>query len=186
MFEIFNLVGTAIQFGIYAIQPQIVMLNQHDVELPEVLMEVRPVEFQRMMNREDPICTWSGVLVPYARDWDEITETEYGQQVRKAEPDKIAGYAFILDKKTCGNNVYSVAMADSYWGGLAGVMRAGLQRSVNDLTITKGDARPRWLEQVAGRLESLDYKEAATAARIQPKQNSEQEPTQAPSQVSQM
>lgn len=168
MLGLLDIIATIFQYGVvYAIQPAFVIVNQVQVDLPEV-GEVRQVEFKRMRQVDDSSCVFKGVMVPYARDWDEVTETAYGQQVRKAVPDEVGGYAIVLDKKVCDNSVEKVAYVDSYFGGIFGRMTAGLQRDANDLSVLHGEARPRWLEQVARYLEEKGYQDEAAAARVHP------------------
>lgn len=168
MLGLLDILATIFQYGVvYAVQPAFVIVNQVQVDLPEV-GEVRQVEFKRLRQVDDPSCVFKGVMVPYARDWDEVTETAYGQQVRKAAPDDVGGYAIVLDKKVCDTSVEKVAYVDSYFGGIFGRMTAGLQRDANDLSVLHGEARPRWLEQVARYLDEKGYPDEAAAARVHP------------------
>ncbi|MFN4340916.1 MAG: hypothetical protein ACK4FE_02635 [Azonexus sp.] len=50
----------------------------------------------------EPDCHYSGLVIPYERDWEEVYNEGTLQETRVApEPGKFAGYVYILNKAQC-------------------------------------------------------------------------------------
>lgn len=76
------------------------LYSEMDVAYP-AQGQVAQVSFHREWWRSDAKCRFTGLMVPYARDWEETRDDGFTQTTLAPEPDKIAGYAFVINKKTC-------------------------------------------------------------------------------------
>ena len=111
-------------------------------------------------------CTFKGVLVPFTRTWPEEVQRGGDAIVLPPEPDKIAGYVGVVNRKEC---VDQAPLA---------ILRAGLARPrkeffrplqldkhgffpAGDMLETPADKIPPWLPQVIERMELLAQKDEA-------------------------
>ncbi|MDN0075410.1 hypothetical protein QU481_10960 [Crenobacter sp. SG2303] len=62
---------------------------------------VTPVRLLRISWHKDEQCTYTGVMVPYVRDWEEVVHYSNHEEVRPPEPNKTEGQGIILTKKLC-------------------------------------------------------------------------------------
>lgn len=97
-------------------------------------------------------CRFTGVMVPYTRDWEEVTDNGLVKTVLPPEPNKTAGYAYIINKKTCpGKEPEAMFSTGQWFGGFLG--NTGMSNRFR-LTVTSlnpdPDLRPKWLNQVMG------------------------------------
>lgn len=93
-------------------------------------------------------CEYTGVLVEYARDWDELDEL--GHVVRMAEPSKPAGYALLLNKEMCPDKEPENILKTGTRSGLISeyVIRKGHGHIAMNYLSTNSDMRPKWMPQV--------------------------------------
>lgn len=105
-------------------------------------------------------CSFEGVLVPYARTWSE--EVHRGDQViiLPPEPDKIAGYVVITNRKVCqGSAPEAILRAGTpstrkpFFGHRQVDMHTFF--SAGDMLETPPDKMPPWMPQVVDRLALL-------------------------------
>jgi hypothetical protein len=109
-------------------------------------------------------CQYKGVMVEYARDWNELDEQ--GNVVRVAEPDKAAGYALLLNQETCPKGgqkaILKVGSRAHYpWGAFV-IRKSHSMIAVNYYGLST-DIRPKWMPQVLAtlRAESATNPDAA-------------------------
>ena len=86
------------RLGVMAVAPTITLVSDATVSLPKNLGDVDPVIFGRHWTQSDSDCKYSGVVVPYARDWELMETSGHGETRRPPEPGEIAGYAILLNK----------------------------------------------------------------------------------------
>lgn len=107
-------------------------------------------------------CRFTGVAVPYERDWEIISENTmtHSKTVLPPEPGMIHSYAVILNKKTCpGKEPERVLLGGTEMtGSLFGVNRGIVERAKVMFTqISKNpDEQPKWLPQVMKVIEAAE------------------------------
>ncbi len=110
---------------------------------------VGAIEFK---TRPDDSCRYKGVAVPYARDWDEeILRGESSKTVLAAEPDKIAGLAFIVYKKVCPGvpSESMLSTGSQNRSGLGFLRGVPPNASITVLSLAKElENQPKWMPQV--------------------------------------
>ncbi|KVP39962.1 hypothetical protein [Burkholderia ubonensis] len=99
-------------------------------------------------------CKYTGLMVPFVRDWEEVVKHGEIETVRAPEPDKTAGHAFIINRKVCGDTVtpvFRTAEINRTWSGFL------YKHSIVafDVADMRPDQRPKWLEQVLHRVERV-------------------------------
>jgi len=105
-----------------------------------------------------PPCKYSGVLVEYAQDWDEV-DTE-GRVIRKAAPDGKAGYALILNKEDCPEkepaDILKVGTREDHYmfGASKYVIREGHGHLAMNYLEMNPELRPEWMPQVIRTIKS--------------------------------
>lgn len=138
--------------GATAISPALPMLMDKQLVMPkQQLGAVAEVGFHRHWTASDSDCRYSGVVVSYARDWEEIQGGDMERRL-PSEPDKVAGYAVLLDKRVCKDGKPQPV---SYIGdaGPSRVIAEGRRVDVHDLTTLPKEQHPRWLLQVGKAVE---------------------------------
>ncbi|WP_126223537.1 hypothetical protein [Burkholderia ambifaria] len=98
-------------------------------------------------------CTAEGVMLPYARDWEETVQRGREEVVLPPEPDTTVGQAYIVTKMKCKDKPEEhVLLVDQDYRAVT--------RIAEDHTLTaqayfglKPDQRPKWFGQVIKRLE---------------------------------
>lgn len=107
------------------------------------------------MTQQAPVfvekCQYSGVMVQYARDWQEVHKKT--GEVFPSEPEKPIGYALILTKEKCPNKeehqIFSTASKFFYpFFGKEYVIREGSRMDAVDYTNQSENFRPKWMPQV--------------------------------------
>lgn len=86
--------------GALALSVNLVHLN--DIPFPTELETAVTVEFETAGWGKS--CNYSGLMVPYERDWEEPVSSNFEsgmETVRPAEPGKIEAYAFVINRKVC-------------------------------------------------------------------------------------
>ncbi|OEZ83359.1 hypothetical protein JAB6_29360 [Janthinobacterium sp. HH104] len=105
-------------------------------------------------------CSYSGVLVPYTRTWSE--EVRRGEEIviLLPEPDKIAGYVVVANRKLCdGKAAESILRAGTpstrkpFFGKRQVDLHTFFQ--AGDMLQTPPDKMPPWMPQVIDRMSLL-------------------------------
>lgn len=120
------------------------------------------VSFHREYWREDGNgkCSFKGVLVPYTRTWPEEVRRGEETVILPPEPDKIAGYVAVINRKVCkGQEPVAIFRA----GTPMPVKPFFNPRQINlhtffpagDMMETPADKIPQWLPQVIERMALL-------------------------------
>ncbi|MGT2476503.1 hypothetical protein [Paraburkholderia terrae] len=120
---------------------------------PEEREMVTVVGFHPQWYKADSKCHYSGLIVPYVRDWPEtINAGRSDERVLPPDPDHTAGHAVILDTKTCpgkeDEKIFLVDAVERNFGALGG----GTDFHFDDPDTIKPEYKPKWLPQV---MESL-------------------------------
>lgn len=101
-------------------------------------------------------CNYDGVMVQYARDWEEVQPSGV---VVPPEPDKPIGYALILTKEKCpGKDERPIFSAGSKFFyplfGRGYVIREGHRMDAVDYASQPENMRPKWMPQVLKTIEA--------------------------------
>lgn len=136
-------------------------LNVVAVASQDVMAQENVKVYSVSMKQQVPMwadrCLYDGVMVRYARDWEE-TEEATGAKL-PPEPDRPIGYALILTKAMCpGEEARKIFNTGSkYFYPLFGkdyVIREGHRIDTFDFAGLRDDIRPKWMEQVIMTIES--------------------------------
>lgn len=148
MFELFF---NATYLLVNAIAPPIqVMVDQHGWQSGNLheAMEVRFISSNYIWTKDANNCVYTGVSVPYARDWaDDRPQVEQDNGgTWLPDPDKIFGYAFVVNHKTCkdGTSEQVAFTGETY----SRYITDGYTIDIRDVTKTPADLQPKWLPQV--------------------------------------
>jgi len=143
---------------------------------PGNLDSVTAVSMHREWWRDDSKCKFSGVMVPFARDWPETVKYGDFETVNPPEPDKAVGQAFIINRKVCPDQPDEAMFRVAEGWRNSGKLLEKHHFAAQDLYGTREEYRPKWLPQVLARIERvaqhdeqakafLDFTAAATAAK---------------------
>lgn len=115
---------------------------------------VQEVSFHAQWYKKDSECKFTGLLVPWVRDWPEtINAGREDERVLPPEPDTTAGHAVILDKKICPNKpVEPVFLIDTLNRNF-GIMAVSADLHFGDPDAMRLDQQPKWLTQVLQRIQ---------------------------------
>ncbi|WP_157376337.1 hypothetical protein [Burkholderia ubonensis] len=101
-------------------------------------------------------CHYQGVMVQYARDWEEI-QPATGLALAP-EPDTPIGYALILTREKCPGKderaIFSVGSKYFYPFNKSYVIREGHRMDAVDYASQREDVRPKWMPQVLKTIEA--------------------------------
>lgn len=132
----------------------ITLYSDEDYRFPDDRETVTAVSTHREWWREDGNgkCKYTGVLVPFVRDWEQVVKQGDLETVLPPEPNKTAGEAFIINRKVCGDKVEPVFRTAEIQRTFGGFL---YKHSIAafDVTEMRPDQRPRWLEQVLHKVE---------------------------------
>jgi len=110
--------------------------------------------------RDESKCKFIGLMVPYARDWPETIRNGEIETVLPPEPDKVAGQAFIINRKVCpGKPDEAIFRGADRWRN-PGIFLEKHQITAEDLKGMKPQDRPKWFEQVMARIERVSRNDA--------------------------
>ena len=122
---------------------------------PEEREIVEVVGFHPQWYKADSKCHYTGLIVPYVRDWPETVRRGQEEEVLPPDLEHTAGHAVILDKKTCpgkdDEKVFLVDAVERNFGALGG----GTDFHFNDPDTIKPEYKPKWLPQVMQRLQRI-------------------------------
>lgn len=139
----------------------IVLYSDGDYQFQEARESVVEVSMFREWWRDDGKrkCRYTGVMVPFVRDWELVRRHRESETVLPPEPNKTAGQAFIINRKVCGEVVEPVFRVADIWSA-NGALREHAQFSAYDVTEMRPDQRPKWLDQVLRRIERVAVHDA--------------------------
>jgi hypothetical protein len=113
------------------------------------------ISFHPQWYKSDSKCRYTGVLVPYVRDWPETVKHGDQEEVIPPALDHTAGHAIILDKKICPAQAdQSVFLVDEVQRNV-GRIAAGESFHFSDPTELRPEDRPRWMPQVLQRIQRV-------------------------------
>ena len=122
---------------------------------PEEREMVEVVGFHPQWYKADSKCHYTGLIVPYVRDWPETVRRGQEEEVLPPDLEHTAGHAVILDKKTCpgkeDEQVFLVDAVERNFGALGG----GTDFHFDDPDTIKPEYKPKWLPQVMQRIERI-------------------------------
>jgi len=171
----FELIANLIFIGASALV-DVKLYNTQDVDLPQSLGAAIPVMFREegynMLTigtppSEDGKCKYMGYVLPYERNWEEVTERDGQRTVIPPEPGKIASYAIVLNKKTCPDGkVESMFRVAERTGTLfnRGQMLKGYAVIGRQYQAIQADFRPKWVPQVMETLTALSARDPKVKA----------------------
>jgi hypothetical protein len=144
-----------------------------DLQNPD---SVTAISMHREWWRDESKCKFLGVMVPFARDWPETIKHGDIETVNPPEPDKIAGQAFIINRKVCPDKPDEAIFRVAEGWRNQGKLLEKHHFAAHDLYGMREEYRPKWLPQVLARIERaaqhngqakafLDFTTAAEAAR---------------------
>ncbi len=125
----------------------ITLYAEHDLQYPD-LGEVAAISFHREWWRDEGKCRFRGLLVPYARTWEEETKNAFLEAVLPPEPDKTAGVAVVVNKKECPGKEPEAIFRVASQVGERRVMKGLFKVPAADLGSIPEAERPLWLPQV--------------------------------------
>jgi hypothetical protein len=138
------------------------------VKIPP-LHGVVAVEFETAtgwLADKSKVCNYSSLMVPYERDWEEEVGSYDSKTIRAAEPGKIAGYAFVINKAKCpGKEVENIFSTIEWHTVLRPGHPLGRQQYFQAQALRPNpDSQPKWLPQVVRVIEAAaDTNPAAKA-----------------------
>lgn len=143
-----------LNYGVQLVQP-VPPSNLHAV-LP---FEGRPVAPLWSSARD---CRYSGIAVPYERDWEVVSENTMTHTKTVLPPalGKVHSYAVIINKKTCpGKEPERMFIGGSGQTGGGIIRDAGIMKG-DSITATaisaKPEEQPKWLPQVIKVIEAAE------------------------------
>jgi hypothetical protein len=121
----------------------------------EISDNATPISMHREWWRDESKCKFTGVMVPYAREWPETIRNGEIETVLPPEPDKVAGQAFVINRKACPDKpdeaIFRVA---EKWRN-PGFLLEKHSFSAEDLASMRLEDRPKWLAQVLARIDRV-------------------------------
>lgn len=163
MFEFFNGVFLAA-----TLLSNIILYSDQDYPFPDERDSVVAVSMHREFWREDGNgkCKYTGLMVPYVRDWEEVIKHGEIETVLPPEPNKTAGHAFIINKKVCGEKVEPVFRTGLVMRTSGGFLYKH-SFAAFDVTEMKVEDRPKWLSQVLARINRVVARDADAKAFVE-------------------
>lgn len=149
MFQIFDaLVGVA------SAALTVVLGFSVDTPIPP-MNEVAYVSFKTLgLFAED--CTYTGIVTPYVRDWEEVVDNGYTKTVNPPDLTSPQGFAVVLTTKKCeGKPQEQVAFVGVVHR--ASWIKTFYERTSVKVVALQGipvELRPQWLPQVSNRVEA--------------------------------
>ncbi|MCW3478741.1 hypothetical protein OL229_04040 [Neisseriaceae bacterium JH1-16] len=167
MFDVLNLLYLgATMFA------SIVLYSDADYPTHTTMAEINSVtevSMHREWWREDGNgrCRYTGLMVPYVRDWDEVVKTRNTETVIPAEPDRVAGQAFIFNKKVCNGKPDEAILRVNADVRTRPVVFEKSQIYAQDLIELKVEDRPRWFKQVLQRIQTVAAQDEKAKAFVE-------------------
>lgn len=134
---------------------QITLYSSADFESAKRLDSVVEITFHREWWRDDGKCTFTGLAVPFVRDWEEVVDNIYSKSVISPKPSKIAGRAYVINRKLCpGKAPEPMFLVDETVNWNVPLL-LGYKIFALNVTAMRDDQRPKWLPQVLARIERV-------------------------------
>jgi hypothetical protein len=122
---------------------------------PDERDTVSVISFHPQWYKSDSKCRYTGVLVPYVRDWPETIKHGDQEQVIPPDLDHTAGHAIILDKKICpGQADQRVFLVDEVQRNIGRIAEAE-SFHFSDPAELRPEYRPKWMPQVLQRIQRV-------------------------------
>lgn len=140
---------------------------------------VTAVAFHTQWYHKDTKCRYTGVMVPYVRDWP--LEIQHGEDTQVIPPDleHTAGQALVLNKESCpGEPDKAVFLVNDVQRNFGRIVPAG-DFHFDDPDTTKPEYRPKWLKQVMQRINRVGQTDPVAAEVFASIQSTEYERLQA-------
>jgi hypothetical protein len=122
---------------------------------PEEREMVEVVGFHPQWYKADSKCHYTGLIIPYVRDWPETVRRGQDEEILPPDLEHTAGHAVILDNKTCpgkeDEKVFLVDAVERNFGYLGG----GTDFHFDDPDTIKPEDKPKWLPQVMQRIQRV-------------------------------
>ncbi|MEX3671128.1 hypothetical protein AB3X82_23335 [Paraburkholderia phenoliruptrix] len=123
---------------------------------------VSVISFHPQWYKSDAKCRYTGVLVPYVRDWPETVKHGDQEEVIPPDLEHTAGHAIILDKKVCpGQADQSVFLVDEVQRNI-GRIAVAESFHFSDPAELRPEYRPKWMPQVLQRIQLVAERDANT------------------------
>ncbi|MEX3984321.1 hypothetical protein AB4Y45_35780 [Paraburkholderia sp. EG287A] len=122
---------------------------------PDERDTVSVISFHPQWYKSDSKCRYTGVLVPYVRDWPETVRHGDQEEVIPPDLDHTAGHAIILDKKICpGQADQQVFLVDEVQRNI-GRIAVAESFHFSDPAELRPEYRPKWMPQVLQRIQRV-------------------------------
>jgi hypothetical protein len=155
IFNVLNLVSIGVAAFTTVVVPETTYMPVEEARVREREL-VSPITVRdRVPMWSDSACTYTGVLVPYARDWQQLDESEDPPRViREADPEKVVGQAVVLNTRTCPGKEREKVLFAGESPITAHVLLGKTSITVTDVETMNKDVRYKWLPQVLARVEA--------------------------------
>lgn len=136
----------------------VTLYNGYDITshfTPEDRDTVIVMQAHREWWRKDSNCQFSGVMVPYVRDWSETVKHGDIETVIPPDPDNTAGQAIVFTKKVCdGKPDEPIFLVDDVPRAKFKLVKSR-QLTASDVGTMKPEFVPKWLPQVVNRIQRV-------------------------------
>lgn len=155
-----DLIFQLLFMGVTSAIPELVLITDENYSFPAERDAVVAVSYHLDWFKSDSECKFTGLMVPFVRDWTVEVDNNYSKTTIPAEPDVTAGHAFIINKKSCpGKEPEFVFRVDetSWVNGKAkpGAIKWAARQTMLDFRSMREDQRPKWLNQVMERIDRV-------------------------------
>lgn len=155
-----DLIFQLLFMGVTSAVPELVLITDENYSFPAERDAVVAVSYHLDWYKSDSECKFTGLMVPFSRDWTVEVDNTYSKSVVAAEPDVTAGHAFVINKKSCpGKEPEFVFRVDetSWVNGKAkpGALKWAARQTMLDFRSMREDQRPKWFKQVMARIERV-------------------------------
>ena len=161
MLSIFDLIFTSV-----TLLSSITLYSTDDYEFPTKLDAVVSVSGFREWWRSDGEgkCEYTGLMVPYTHDWEEVRQNGDAEEVISADSTKVAGHAFLYNQRVCKGKEAESLLRVGDFQRLYGKFQRSLSIQVGDLLeAEKPDNIPNWFPQVYERIKLVAQTDSAAA-----------------------
>ncbi|MDR3409529.1 MAG: hypothetical protein P4L87_01050 [Formivibrio sp.] len=155
MFNLINLLYLG-----FVVAAQITVYSDGDYPLPADKDAVVEISTHREWWRDDSDCKYTGLLVPYVRDWELVQYDNDTREIKARFPpdlEHVIGRAFVINKKICkGKEAEPILrVGEREFIFAKGGLKRGHSFTLSDVFGMKEDERPKWFNQVFKRIERV-------------------------------
>ncbi len=155
LFNVLNLISIGVAAFTTVVVPETTYLPVEEARVRERELVAAITVKDRVPMWSDGACAYSGVLVPYARDWQQLDESEDPPRlIREADPEKVVGQAVLLNTRTCPGKPLEHVLFAGESPIAAHVLFKNASITVTDVETMHKDVRYKWLPQVLTRVEA--------------------------------